>query len=642
MPTKRRRRRSKRQKLNACERTESSLHAELSGDTRTKRTTTTTAVCAVCRRQNTCVIITCPCSHKVCELCLQTSAASDGNDVNCPACSDTPLASKASYFIGKVQNLWLSATAGKEADRVAQNCTVHSQHAVEFWCLPCDVRVCPLCKLAEHEGHQTKSISLLAAEARHRVTDAGNERLRHYEDRLQAAVEDTKERREVLNEMGQDVLHTIHKRHARLLCIIDEQRDSALLELEAMAVEAESSLDADEVRLHDELNVLAGLQHRVEQSVGDTDPSSVLLLDRELETAWGSDDIMVRRSKALPAHTYTLEHGYSTVNANAEPLKKTFPGTLVNKLKKCINQFIGHATKTKTLLLKMSLDMTVTPLFRCCKDPDAFVLSVCPIGAEKLAVSYSTSPDRAEGVTKSFFENGLPSKSFNFGLCTLMSSGNGMFHPCPYSKKQMLGMTLRLIWSKSENKSVLVYYPGTGWTFRSLFDLPAPFCKIFGRCLPASLRCPEVDAVAPLSFDATKDGALLAIVDVRSQSYSPLDNNLGKTDRVVKLISYSGDYTSTDDYVPPTQDFLPSDVCFFSLQGQTVLLVSDMGANSIHVLTLSPRCVGEATFHVCQFQRYLVADCERMQQPTALNTDEKGRLWVACKGGQLLTVEPAT
>ena len=657
MPTKPRRC-SKRQKRKPCE-TPSAAQQQDDVDTRKEHAPAAAAVCAVCRRQTHGCVITCPCGRSTCQLCLQAAVTADVNCLKCPACPDTSLASTTRWFIGTVKNLWLSATSGTEADSCAQNrCQVHSRQAAELWCLLCDVQVCLVCKLAEHEGHPTHSVKLLAAEAGKRVTDAGSTRLRRYEDRLRTAVEETGQRREALAQMRQDVEDGIHRRHARLSRIsnklssfhkqralrgfITEHRDSALLELEAMAVEAESCLVADEVRLQDELNVVAHLQRRVKQSVGGVDPVSVITLDREIEAAWSCDNIIIRLSKALPSYTYTLKHDFSNVDTDSEPLKKAFLSADVSKLKKCVDRFIGHATKTEIPFPKMPIDVKVTPMFRCCEDPEAFVLSVCPTGAEKLAVSYSTSNDHTEGVTKSFFRDGRPSKSFDFGLCTLIRHENGVFSALPFSSAQVLCWTVRSMWSKSGTKWTLSYGLGTTWILMSLFTLPSPFDKIFRRCLPTSL-IPEVDAVAPLAFDVTRDGSLLAIVDVRNKDCSPLDNNLGRTDRVVRLISLCGEHQFTDDYEPPPAPaFLPSDVCFFSLQGRMVLLVSDMATSSIHVVAVSPLQQGKLTVQVCRFQRYLVADCDIMERPTALNTDEKGLLWVSCKGGQLLTVEPAT
>jgi hypothetical protein len=87
-------------------------------------------------------------------------------------------------------------------------------------------------------------------------------------------------------------------------------------------------------------------------------------------------------------------------------------------------------------------------------------------------------------------------------------------------------------------------------------------------------------------------------------------------------------------YTPPYTYCRPSDVCFFKLRDEEVLLVADEGTNSIHVLRVQD---GTLTF-----LRYLAPGCPLLMQPTALNTDHTGQLWVACKGGVILTMKPVT
>ena len=59
-----------------------------------------------------------------------------------------------------------------------------------------------------------------------------------------------------------------------------------------------------------------------------------------------------------------------------------------------------------------------------------------------------------------------------------------------------------------------------------------------------------------------------------------------------------------------------------------MLLVSDEGNDAIHVVDVQS---GALTF-----LRYLAPGCPLLVQPTALNTDIQGRLWVACRGGTML------
>ncbi|KAK7483390.1 hypothetical protein BaRGS_00025330 [Batillaria attramentaria] len=81
-------------------------------------------------------------------------------------------------------------------------------------------------------------------------------------------------------------------------------------------------------------------------------------------------------------------------------------------------------------------------------------------------------------------------------------------------------------------------------------------------------------------------------------------------------------------YRPPVAPFQPSDVCFYN----KVLLVADELNDAIHVVNVQDRRLS--------FARYLAPGCPLLVQPTALNTDTRGRLWVACRGGTIITCEP--
>nr|KAG5693560.1 hypothetical protein BaRGS_011685 [Batillaria attramentaria] len=85
-------------------------------------------------------------------------------------------------------------------------------------------------------------------------------------------------------------------------------------------------------------------------------------------------------------------------------------------------------------------------------------------------------------------------------------------------------------------------------------------------------------------------------------------------------------------YSPPVAPFQPSDVCFYTLGGHEVLLVADELNDAIHLVNVQDGRLS--------FARYLAPGCPLLVQPTALNTDTRGRLWVACRGGRILTCEP--
>ena len=92
------------------------------------------------------------------------------------------------------------------------------------------------------------------------------------------------------------------------------------------------------------------------------------------------------------------------------------------------------------------------------------------------------------------------------------------------------------------------------------------------------------------------------------------------------------DENAVSTYSPPTSSFQPSDVCFYRLGGQQVLLVTDELNDAIHVVQVQD---GQMSF-----VRYLAPGCPLLIQPTAINVDVSGRLWLACRGGNIISMEP--
>jgi hypothetical protein len=108
---------------------------------------------------------------------------------------------------------------------------------------------------------------------------------------------------------------------------------------------------------------------------------------------------------------------------------------------------------------------------------------------------------------------------------------------------------------------------------------------------------------------------------------------LQDTPRNLHLYKF-GQHLPVAIYNPPSPRCRPSDVCFFKLGNDELLLVADEGTDSIHVLRVQDGTVN--------FLRYLAPGCPLLVQPTALNIDHTGQLWVACKGGFVLTIRPLT
>ncbi|XP_070205201.1 uncharacterized protein [Littorina saxatilis] len=155
----------------------------------------------------------------------------------------------------------------------------------------------------------------------------------------------------------------------------------------------------------------------------------------------------------------------------------------------------------------------------------------------------------------------------------------------------------------------------------------------------------EVDIVTVISTDpfkaerktdfSIKVGAHRAFdVDDTQQFFVVVEEpQLPDVWRKVKLYRRPGaDAIST--YSPPAHlpCCQPSDVCFYRLGGQHVLLVTDEENDAIHVVDVSGGCL--------RFVRYLAPGCPWLIQPTAITVDVSARLWLACRGGIIICMEP--
>lgn len=85
-------------------------------------------------------------------------------------------------------------------------------------------------------------------------------------------------------------------------------------------------------------------------------------------------------------------------------------------------------------------------------------------------------------------------------------------------------------------------------------------------------------------------------------------------------------------YQPPCQPFRPTDVCFYQLGGQHVLLVADEANDMIHVVNVE----GDRLV----FLRYLALGSCMLFQPIDLHVDLSNRLWVACRSGNVFALQP--
>lgn len=582
-----------------------------------------TAVCALCYLPLS-DVTKFPCTHAVCEACL---SGKDRINWECPLCPfEDSAVSNVQVVIKRVKNLFVSAVAGlsNDANRspYAFKCPTHPSNTVQFFCSICDKMICPMCKLSEHEGHPTQSLTLMSASAKESLPHA-TLRLKSYTQRLQTAKTVLTRHSQELDGERQEIEKQIIAAHAQLQSLIDGYRDNALLELDTLTFDVESHLSANAIRLDEELKVVSELQCRAESALHQEDPSVLVSTDLEIKKDWNPATLAARERKLVPSCTYHLDYA-SSCNVNAIKKFNRKPSQVLKTFEKHVKHFIGSATKIIKPVTSPGVEIKFA--FSCCEEQDVYVHSVCPAGDGKVAVSFGPSSDflnRPGCGTKSFFEDGRPSKSFDFGLCTLLKAGNGTFNYMSFNK-QFLWNKYHILFCKSGKNYALTQFED--WC--AIMSLPSPMFWRFR--VPHVVMTIDRCAVQSLAFDVSSDGRVFAVIDCVHDKLKTLTDT---PTRVVHVYSLHENHIAVVAYKSPTRSFLPSDVCFFNLQGREVLLVSDVTNDAIHVVHVDP---GSNT---CAFQAFLVCCSEQMHHPTSLNTDDRGRLWVGCRGGHLLNVE---
>lgn len=125
------------------------------------------------------------------------------------------------------------------------------------------------------------------------------------------------------------------------------------------------------------------------------------------------------------------------------------------------------------------------------------------------------------------------------------------------------------------------------------------------------------------AFDVSKNGKNFIVLEEAEA--------LGKSCTVLMFTKKSSHPVTT--YQPPCQPFRPTDICFYQLGGQEVLLVADEASDTIHVVDVQE--------YRLVFLRHLALGTCMLFQPMNLHVDPFNRLWVACRAGDVFALEPS-
>lgn len=559
-----------------------------------------------------------PCSHTFCQRCLEGIVRNrpdhDRKRFPCPVCREFIKVPDKGVAAFK-NNIYISTkdTAGPKTESddtelrkaICENHPETERRPIELYCSQCQVCLCWKCKNIFHLNHPTEHVAMTAERMKVKMNSDKNtlqldiDGLKKHMGRCQKEQQDLRSKREAVRK-------NIESRHKLLIAMADRFREEALFSLDTVTAGIESQLPKD--HLEKTVDDLERLCKRLDtcRPTSSTEAGRLLMtaqkIYRDLEAKTEAVQ-MVRAACVLTAGRRVSKPSlnYSVSSDLVAEVCRNFLGTVVRRDWEAIPPVIK-----------------VREQFRSEKGRKQDIFSLMAT-ADKVYLSYDKKPtDDVEQEPDMLSHAGQvqtwrnpPSTrgktSFTLldnGSCGIIKQVGGCF--MSYAKSRR-GLMLQ---NDLNGTAALVN--------KALNELDVVQAQIEGLSVGAdsSRHMLQVIQCGPhRSFDVHPTEPLIAVVE------EPV---LPSCRRSVVLF-YHG---RRSVYRSPVEleNYQPSDVCFHKLAGRDVLLVADEVNDAIHVVDVQTG----------KFLRYLAPECPKVIQPTALNVDTTGRLWVACRGGTIL------
>jgi hypothetical protein len=571
-----------------------------------------------------------PCHHSFCKECLEELLAkSPGRQFPCPFCKKQTNKPEggASGFPNNIHIL----PQDLERARNWELCLAHDK-PLEFYCTRCSETLCLNCKLTKHESHPTQDIRQIADKAREMLTQRRLQlrRDKAQEKNVQANV------REMFRLQNRIDVALSSNKIVELLTVSREiemtdgrgstenVRQLTSFNFESFEVETyQLSTAGSSTDLQTRVSVFKCSAKRISAlSKNATVPSDN---SRRCQTVIDSARRTSTQSINVNAGT---DRGECSQNLRYRPYPTTtqmYQRTASDNSASNQNVVGSEPVPTVVMDVKEAFDSGGG-------SQSTRVFSFCHINTDppELFVSYEQCHADVRPPTKTFQERGL-----------LVKNTHGYVGKVSYKAFAKGGWTLASPDTKS-TKTFTKSLVAEAYRLDSNTSGKAELYKVTAICPTRNNFWKTKDTLQfcinvrkPRAIDVSENGDYFAVVDEASTSQQsrrvllyrrPPANPARDANQVV--------VDAVDVYQPSASPgFQPSDVCFYNLGGQVALLVSDEANDAIHV-------VGRRLDNSAIFLRNLTNDCPLLKQPTAMTVDVKGRLWVACKGGKIITMQP--
>ncbi|KAK7481535.1 hypothetical protein BaRGS_00027184 [Batillaria attramentaria] len=533
-----------------------------------------------------------PCFHTFCEGCLSNLVDRNRTDTFlCPSCRreiQVPPGGVPAFQ----NNFYIPSTYVEKAEKKSSPCPKHPDRQAELYCVEHDVLVCVNCFVRDHNQHASDNISGVEERFKAQLTQ-DRERLQRSLENVNSHLEEATRDRQALQDKKTVVENDIHNRHAMITAAADKYRDEALSNLSTVTAEIEMKQEAEIRKTQQNLEELTKLQQRVRQTVDSGAGCELMTVAREMRCGRGSEEAV---QKLTTKQMTTVCRPVLRFNPSPE---LTFQR---------MRDYIGSVAKMDMAV--SAPEVTVAEQFRNGNDPDTEVYCVCPLDDGRVILSYI---------------NDLPSQEFNNEGDQIAMHGD--LKGIVSWKNMRGGNSLHQV--RAEGKMVCTYAKSEKLYRLNSYGAGEGDVRREVVVSDNPLKTEQkseilINCGTHRAFDADSDVQLFVVLE------EPSAPDLHRRVRLYRRSQPDAIAT----YSPPVTPFQPSDVCFYTLGGHEVLLVADELNDAIHVVNVQDGRLS--------FARYLAPGCPLLVQPTALNTDTRGRLWVACRGGRIITCTPAS
>ncbi|XP_070206011.1 tripartite motif-containing protein 54-like [Littorina saxatilis] len=537
-----------------------------------------------------------PCSHSFCVKCLQDLTTHlKSKTFPCPQCREQVTVPQGG--VGSFQNNFYLNPQDLDKARDGTLCLTHSNQELDLYCEDCKLAVCLKCVLTKHKLHSTKDLSEAASEAK--------SELKLSQARLQEALsyvidEVTSEKKELkdVQDKKAALQEAIKNKHATLVALANKVRDVSLASLDTVSGEIESQVSKELDIKQNNLDELSLLQQQTQQAIDSGTSCKLLTVAKEMREGRGSPQAVKNLTSAKRSNVWRP-------GLNREVAE--------DAIEQSITKFFGSVQKLR--MKAVTPEVTAKEMFSCGDGDDTEVFSLCPLDKDTVWMSFARRKAKDDAPCEKFDIKGasLGTQINGFGKQTYKCRGRSIGMSTTMKKGDLMQT-----FEKSQK--------------RTIFKLNNHSAK------EAVIKSVKVTSEDPFKVEHTllfsiKVGTHRAFdVDSSEQLFAVLEEAQSPGGQRKVLLYRRDQHTPVSTYTPPTAYCQPSDVCFYRLGGREVLLVADQGTDSVHVLHVK----GDEL----KFDRYLAPGCPLLVQPTALNTDTQGRLWVACRGGDILTFTP--